>query len=88
MCIGEYPNNILVNILTTDGILMYNTSIFPHVNDQLMITEEITSITLPDTINTFIINVSMSNNGGEFNNVPPFVFGKESFSLSLIYSYH
>ena len=85
MCIGEYPNNVTVNILTTDDTLINSTSIIsPQVNDQLMIITGYTSITLPDTINTFITNVSLGNNGGKFNNVAFFVFGKKTISLSCI----
>ena len=77
MCTGEHPNNIAVNILSTNDTVIYSTSIIsPHVNDQQMI--GYASITLPDIINTFITNVSLSNNGGKFNNVTSFVFGKKS----------
>ena len=53
---------------------IYSTNIIP--TNQLVIREEITSIPLPDTIGTFIINVLMSNNGGEFNNISSLKFGK------------
>ena len=84
MCIGEYPNNVTVNILTTDDTPINTTSISPKVNDQLMIITGYTSITLPDTINTFITNVSLSNDGGQFNDVTSFTFGKKTISFSCI----
>ena len=84
MCIGEYPNSVTVNILTTDDMLINSTNISPHVNDQLMTITGYTSITLPDTINTFITNVSLGNNGGKFNNVTSFVFGKKTITFSCI----
>ena len=55
---------------------MSTTSISPQINDQLI--TGYTSITLPDTINTFIINISISNSGGKFNNIPSLGFGKYS----------
>ena len=79
---GEYPNNITVNILNIYNTqLIYSTSIIPTINNQLIIREDISSILLPDTINKFIINVLLSNNGGEFNNT--FVFGKKSCTISF-----
>ena len=74
----------MVNILTTDDMLINSTSIFPQVNDQLMTITGYTSITFPGTINTFITNVSLGNDGGQFNNVKSFVFGKKTISLSCI----
>ena len=84
MCIGEYPNDVMVNILTTDDMLISSTSISPQVNDQLMIITGFTSKILLDTINTFITNVSLGNNGGKFINVTSFVFGKKTISFSCI----
>ena len=34
-------------------------------------------ITVPNNLNTFIVNVSLSNNGREFNDMSSFRFGKE-----------
>ena len=42
---------------------------------QRMVVTGHTSITLPDAINTFIINVSLSNNRGKYNDIPSSVFG-------------
>ena len=89
LCIGEYPNSVTVNILTTDDTPINSTSISPQVNDQLMIIIGYTSITLPDTIDTFIITVLLSNNGGKFNDVTSFVFGKKiSFSCIIVPSHY
>ena len=49
-----------------------------------MIITGYTSITLSDTINAFITNVSLGNNGGKFNDVKSFAFGKKTISLSCI----
>uniref|UniRef100_A0A1X7TU86 Fibronectin type-III domain-containing protein n=1 Tax=Amphimedon queenslandica TaxID=400682 RepID=A0A1X7TU86_AMPQE len=72
LCIGEYPNNVTVIILSTDNELQDNTSISTQFNDQLMITG---IIPVPNNLNTFIVNVSLSNNGGEFLSTPSFGFG-------------
>uniref|UniRef100_A0A1X7UTB8 Fibronectin type-III domain-containing protein n=1 Tax=Amphimedon queenslandica TaxID=400682 RepID=A0A1X7UTB8_AMPQE len=72
LCKGEYPNSITVSILNTDNAVINNTSIPTQVNDQLMITGV---ITVPNNLNTFIVNVSLSNNGGEYLPIPSFGFG-------------
>ena len=45
-------------------------------------------ITVPNNLNTFIVNVSLSNNGGEYLSTPSFGFGKKlqhcTFFTSLI----
>ena len=86
LCKGEYPNNIMVNILDTDNAVISNTRISTQVNDELIITGV---ITVPNNLNTFIVNVSLSNNGGEFFFTPSFGFGKKLqhyifFDLSLL----
>ena len=63
-----------VSILNTDNTVIINTSISTQVNDQLMIVTGV--ITVPNNLNTFIVNVSLSNNGGIFNNMSSFTFGK------------
>ena len=73
MCKGEYPDGITVSILNTDNAIINTTSISTQVNDQLMITGV---ITVPNNLNTFIVNVSLSNNGGEFPPTTSFRFGK------------
>uniref|UniRef100_A0A1X7UUL9 Fibronectin type-III domain-containing protein n=1 Tax=Amphimedon queenslandica TaxID=400682 RepID=A0A1X7UUL9_AMPQE len=73
LCIGEYPNSITVNILNTDSTVVNSASIPTQVNDQLMITGV---ITVPNNLNTFIVNVSFSNLGGELLPTPSFGFGK------------
>uniref|UniRef100_A0A1X7TG51 Fibronectin type-III domain-containing protein n=1 Tax=Amphimedon queenslandica TaxID=400682 RepID=A0A1X7TG51_AMPQE len=72
LCKGEYPNGITVIILNTHNIEIQDRSIIPQVNDQLMITG-VTA--LPNNLNAFIVNVSLSNNGGEFLPIPSFGFG-------------
>ena len=52
--------------------MINNTSIPTQVNDQLMITGV---ITVPNNLNTFIVNVSLNNNGGEYLPTPSFGFG-------------
>ena len=49
-----------------------------------MIIIRYTSITLSDAIDTFVITVLLSNNGGKFNNVTSFVFGKKTITFSCI----
>ena len=73
MCIGEYPNNITVIILYTNNVVQDTLNVTTKVNDQLMISG---TVSVPNDLNTFIINVTMSNNGGEFLPTPFFVFGK------------
>ena len=41
-----------------------------------MILNGYTSLTLSEIVNNFIVNVSLSNSGGEFNNAKLFRFGK------------
>ena len=60
-----------------------SASISTQVNDQLMITGV---ITVPNNLNIFIVNVSLSNNGGEFLPTPSFGFGK-NVSYSNVHSY-
>uniref|UniRef100_A0A1X7TP11 Fibronectin type-III domain-containing protein n=1 Tax=Amphimedon queenslandica TaxID=400682 RepID=A0A1X7TP11_AMPQE len=75
ICKGEYPISITVSILNTDNTVLDSKSIPTQVNDQLMITGV---ITVPNNLNTFIVNVSLSNNGGTFDNVSSFGFSKVS----------
>ena len=53
-----------------------------QVNDQLMISG---TVSVPNDLNTFIINVTMSNNGGEFLFIPSFVFGKNHIMLPTLF---
>ena len=50
-----------------------------QVDNQLMLSGE---VTIPNNLDTFIINVSISNNGGEFK--PSFVFGKKLYHTSAL----
>ena len=54
---------------------------------QQMIVTGHTSVTLPDTINTFIINVSLNNNRGTYSDIPSSVFGNITTCLSILYYY-
>ena len=60
--------NVLQNSFTVSTIADY----------QLMVVTGYTSITLADTINTFIINISLGNNRGKYNDIPSSAFGKKS----------
>ena len=51
-----------------------SVSIPTQVNDQLMITG---IVIVPNNLNTFIVNVSLSNNGGKFLPTPSFGFGND-----------
>uniref|UniRef100_A0A1X7SZA0 Fibronectin type-III domain-containing protein n=1 Tax=Amphimedon queenslandica TaxID=400682 RepID=A0A1X7SZA0_AMPQE len=73
MCKGEYPNSITVNILNTSSAVLKNTTIPIQVNHQLMIVTGNSSVT---NLNTFTVNVSLSNNGGTFNDISSFGFSK------------
>ena len=73
ICKGEYPTSITVTILNTDDTVINNTSISTQVNDQLNIVTGSTSSI--NSLNTFIVNVSLSNDGGTFNEMPSFTFG-------------
>uniref|UniRef100_A0A1X7TS42 Fibronectin type-III domain-containing protein n=1 Tax=Amphimedon queenslandica TaxID=400682 RepID=A0A1X7TS42_AMPQE len=72
ICKGEYPNSVTVSILNTDNTVINNTSISTQVNDKIMAATGSTS--LITNLNTFIVNVSLSNNGGKFDYMPSFWF--------------
>ena len=78
LCKGEYPNDIKIYILNTDDEIINTTSISPQVDNQLMIRGE---VPIPNNLSTFIINISLSNYGGNFNNISSFVFGKSYFTI-------
>ena len=59
--------NVVQNSFTVSTIADY----------QLMVVTGYTSITLADTINTFIINISLGNNRGKYD-IPSSAFGKKS----------
>ena len=52
-------------------------------DNKLMVVTGYTSVTLPDTINTFIINVSLSNNREKYNIIPSSVFGTNTTCFLL-----
>ena len=68
--------NVVQNSFTVSTIANY----------QLMAVTGHTSITLADTINTFIINVSLGNNSGKYNDIPSSVFGKRNRYIILTFS--
>ena len=70
LCIGEYPNNIRIDILSADA-----TSIC-HTFNSLVIAlgiYDIIGCTLPDTVDRFSVNITWSNEGGQFDSV---LFGR------------
>ncbi|XP_019857982.1 PREDICTED: uncharacterized protein LOC109586248 [Amphimedon queenslandica] len=76
ICKGEYPNSITVNILNTNDTVISNSIISTQINDQLMVvTGSTSSILLLDNIDTFIVNVTLSNDEGTFNDISSFTFG-------------
>ena len=83
LCIGKYPNSVTVIILNINNEIQNSASISTQVNDQLVITGV---IAVPNNLNTFIVNVSLSNNGGEYLSTPSFGFGKNA-SDSNVNSY-
>ncbi|XP_019853916.1 PREDICTED: uncharacterized protein LOC109583147 [Amphimedon queenslandica] len=74
LCIGEYPNIITFYVLETDGTVVYSNSISPEINELTMVMTGHSPLILPDISTVFIINVSLSNEGGEFNDVSSFGF--------------
>ena len=84
LCVGEYPTKIKVKILNTDDTLINSTITQPVINDQLLILRGYASLKLPETVNILIVNVSLSNNGGEFKNISSFRFGKNHFCWPFI----
>ena len=55
-------------------------------DSQRMVVTGYTSVTLPKTINTFIINVSLANDTVEYNNIPSSVFGNNTTCLSISFT--
>ena len=53
---------------------------------QRMIVTGHTSITLPDTIDTFIINVSLGNSTVKYNDIPSSVFGNNTTCFSISFT--
>ena len=71
MCIGEYPNNITVDInnVTQDTFIVSNTK-----SEQL----QVNILAIVPIAGTFNFCVLLSNNGGEFLLKPTFQFSKNS----------
>ena len=72
MCIGEYPNNITVDInnVTQDT---FNVAKATSDNQLQLIFRK--NIMIVPMASTFIVCVLLSNNGGEFILKPTFQFG-------------
>ena len=65
--------------------VVQNSSDISTIADyQRMVVTGHTFVTLPDAINTFIINVSLSNNRVKYNNIPSSVFGNKTSCLSFL----
>ena len=69
LCRGKYPNNIRIDILNADATSIY------HTFNSSVIAIGIYDIgyTLPDTVDRFSVNITWSNEGGQFDNV---LFGR------------
>ena len=81
----EYPNSITVIILDTNDVVKDTFDIPPQVNDELIIIgRENASIVVPTDLSTFIVHVSMINDGRKFLPIPLKVFGE---TLIFIYSF-
>ena len=59
--------------MNNENMIVKNVSIIPQVNHQLM---TVTGSTSVNNSNTFNVNVSLSNNGGDFTNMSSFPFCK------------
>ena len=68
-------------VLNIDDTLINSTIIQPIINNQLMTLGGYASLALPTVYSSIIVNVSLSNNGGDFNNISSFRFGKNLFLL-------
>ena len=69
LCIGEYPNNISIDMLNADNASICHTSNSSDIATGIYPTV----CTLPDTVDRFFINITWSNEGGQFDNV---LFGR------------
>ena len=82
----EYPNTITVIILNISNVVQNSFNVSTIADYQRMVVTGYTSVTLPKTINTFIINVSLGNNRVKYNDIPSSVFGNRTTCLlSLLY---
>ena len=69
MCIGEYPNNITVDI---NNVTEDTFSVLKTKSDAQL---QVNALTIVPMAGTFIVCVLLSNNGGEFLLKPTFQFG-------------
>ena len=65
--------------MDSNDVVQDTPTVPTQINDQLMISG---TVSVPIDLNTFIINVTMSNNGGEFNDTPSFAFGKRALQFN------
>ena len=69
MCIGEYPNNITVDI---NNVTEDTFSVLKTKSDAQL---QVNALAIVPMAGTFIVCVLLSNNGGEFLLKPTFQFG-------------
>ena len=74
-----------VIILNISNVVQDSFTVSTAADNQLMVVTGYTSITLPDTINIFIINVTLGNTTVQYNDIPSSVFGNNTTSLSLLF---
>ena len=72
MCIGEYPNNVTVDI---NNVTQDTFSVAKATSDNHFQVIFIKNIMIVSIASTFIFSVLLSNNGGEFLLKPNFQFG-------------
>ena len=68
--------------MDTTNVIHDSFHVSPQVDDQLIIRDE-SLVTLSTDLTIFLVNVSMRNNGGEFNSVSSFIFGKNWNSIAM-----
>ena len=72
MCIGEYPNNVTVDI---NNVTQDTFSVAKATSDNQLQLIFRKNIMIVPMASTFIFSVLLSNNGGEFLLKPTFQFG-------------
>ena len=72
MCIGEYPNNITVDI---SNVTQDTFSVSKAKSDSQLLQVIFRKNILVPTAGTFIACIFLNNNGGEFLLKPTFQFG-------------
>ena len=69
MCIGEYPNNITVDI---NNAIQDTFNVLKKKSDNRL---QVNALAIVPMAGTFIVCVLLNNNGGEFLLKPTFRFG-------------